>query len=76
MVRSAVETGASCPVIGYELPAPQRWQVEAAWPAEKVAILVDNDEAREAWLSENGWKARDVADWTEDALSVSIRGKQ
>lgn len=37
-------------------PDESVWQVEMAWPAAKVAVVVDHHPDREAWLAAANWK--------------------
>ena len=68
--------GAGVPEVGYEpegAGGQAGWQIEAAWPDAKVAVLNDQDPARDQWLVEQGWDARQVNQWTADTLSAAIR---
>jgi hypothetical protein len=48
---------AAIPEPGMEVgPDESVWQVELAWPAEKVAVVIDEEPRRDAWLAANGWK--------------------
>ncbi len=57
--------GAPDPVPGYEVDdsAASGWIVEAAWPGERVGIVIDEDEKRDRWLRDHGWDVRSPSDW-------------
>jgi ATP-dependent helicase YprA (DUF1998 family) len=74
LVRDTIEAGAPVPVAGYELPAPQGWVLEVAWPERKVAIRVDTDEEREKWLAANGWDVRLIEEWDAATLTSVLTG--
>lgn len=78
LVRSLIGKGAPVPVVGYEIEregAGLAWMVEAAWPASKVAILLDADSARDHRLNKTGWTALPLQQWTEEALYLAVVGK-
>lgn len=57
LVALLARRGAAVPEPGIEVgPESSVWQVELAWPAVKVAVVVDNEPDREAWLAAEGWK--------------------
>jgi len=68
LVRQAIEAGAQVPVAGWEPDTLDGWIIEAAWPEEKVAIVVDAKSARDAWLAGAGWTVRLVENWTAEDL--------
>lgn len=69
LVEAAVAQGAPTPVAGWEFEAGGSvWQVEAAWPELRVAVLMDADAERDLWLAGNGWDARPCEAWTASAL--------
>jgi phosphatidylserine/phosphatidylglycerophosphate/cardiolipin synthase-like enzyme len=75
LTRAAIRAGAPVPVAGYEPDAPGApgWQIEVAWPDQKVAVLTQDDPALAAWLESDGWTARASADWDEPALIELLR---
>lgn len=67
------EEGAVAPSVGLEVGPASDWQVEWAWRQQKVAVVVDEDSAREFWLEESGWAAIAATDgfdpnWVLDRL--------
>jgi DEAD/DEAH box helicase/Domain of unknown function (DUF1998)/Helicase conserved C-terminal domain len=44
------------PAVGLDLGTQSEWQVELAWPAQKVAVVIDDDFERDAWLVADGWQ--------------------
>jgi len=75
--RSLAETvlrrGAPVPVAGYEVgDGDEGWIIEVAWPDQRIAILSDSDEARDAWLAAQRWDARPADVWDADALGAAI----
>ncbi|MFB7859033.1 DEAD/DEAH box helicase [Rhodococcus qingshengii] len=51
------------PEAGAEVgPDQSIWQVELAWPAAKVAVVVDVDDDRDQWLAKDGWTVQTVED--------------
>ncbi|WP_288338056.1 DEAD/DEAH box helicase [uncultured Gordonia sp.] len=57
LVTGLAQAGLDAPEVGLELgPDESIWQVELGWEEPKVAVVTDVDEAREAWLDDNGWK--------------------
>lgn len=62
-------------------PDESVWQVELAWPAEKVAVVIDEDPQRESWLAARGWKIANLGgsaevESTADTLSRLVGGKR
>ncbi len=47
-------SGLPVPVSGDEV-GPELWVVELSWPQAHVAIVLDSDDARDAWLREQHW---------------------
>jgi hypothetical protein len=64
------------PVVGYEIydDGAPGWPLEAAWPAHRVAVLVDALDERDAWLAAHGWSARHADAWTPEQLKDAING--
>jgi Protein NO VEIN, C-terminal len=74
-VEELLAQGADPPIIGFEVGPTDRqevWQLEAAWPLRRIAILVDRNPQRDSWLSERGWDARQVEDWTLEELLQAL----
>jgi hypothetical protein len=66
-------------VIGYEISDPDGqylWQLEAAWPDRKTAILVDAQSDRDSWLKKEGWDARPPAAWKPKDLLAALRSPE
>lgn len=75
LVRQVVELGAPPPEVGYPVgPAGSGWEVEAAWPDAKVAIVTETTPERDAWLSGEGWQARPLEAWTAAELHNGVVG--
>jgi hypothetical protein len=56
LVTELAQRGAAVPEPGVEVgPDASVWQVELAWPTAKVAVVIDEEPEREAWLAEDGW---------------------
>jgi ATP-dependent helicase YprA (DUF1998 family) len=72
---------ASIPEPGVEVgPDQSVWQVELAWPAEKVAVVIDADPQRDAWLCAHSWNVMKIDKATSvnsaaDALCEQVGGK-
>ncbi|WIM87435.1 DEAD/DEAH box helicase [Candidatus Mycobacterium wuenschmannii] len=57
LVAALAERGSALPEPGIEVgPDNAVWQLELAWPAAKVAVVVDEEPDREAWLAGEHWK--------------------
>ena len=37
-------------------PGRSSWNLELAWPAEKISVVIDEEPLRDAWLAAHGWK--------------------
>jgi hypothetical protein len=75
LVEAVVDRGAPLPITGWEVEADgDVWQVEAAWPERKVAVLIDEIADRDAWMATNGWNARLASAWTVSDLLSAVRG--
>jgi hypothetical protein len=72
---------ASIPEPGVEVgPDQSVWQVELAWPAEKVAVVIDADPQRDAWLCAHSWNVMKIDKATSvnsaaDALCEQVGGR-
>ena len=60
--------GAAVPEIGLEV-ADGQWIVEIAWPAERVAVVTEQDAALDAYLEGAGWTVLHADD---EALAEEI----
>jgi hypothetical protein len=78
LAETVLRRGAPVPVAGYEVgDGDEGWVVEVAWPDQRIAILSDVDEARDAWLAAQRWDARPAGVWDADALDAAIEeGRQ
>lgn len=57
LVVELAQRGLVVPEPGAEVgPDESVWQVELAWPAAKVAVVIDDNPDREAWLTAANWK--------------------
>jgi cardiolipin synthase len=77
LAHAAVRAGAPVPVAGYEpeVPGSPGWQIEVAWPDQKVAVLTEHEPSLTAWLEAEGWAARASGDWDERALIDLLRAR-
>ncbi len=57
-------------------PDSSIWQVELAWPAAKVAVVVDEEPDREAWLAGEHWKVIRAPDTAEVESAAAILNEQ
>jgi hypothetical protein len=75
LAESTIRAGGPTPVAGFEPDAPGApgWEIEVAWPDQRVAILADDDAELSRWLDEQGWDARLAADWKPDQLLDALR---
>jgi Lhr-like helicase len=51
----ALRSEVSAPVVGRDLGPQNEWQVELSWQDPKVAVTIDEDFERDAWLGARGW---------------------
>ena len=74
LAETVLRRGAPVPVAGYEpeTEAAEGWVLEVAWPEPRVAVLVDEDQARDAWLAANGWLARPYRAWSVPDLLTAL----
>lgn len=49
------------PVVGLDVGPHNDWQVELAWPGARLAVVVDVDPDRDAWLRAAGWTTIDAS---------------
>jgi hypothetical protein len=55
LVTELAQRGVTIPEPGIAVgPDDSVWQVELAWPAAKVAVVIDDQPEREAWLTAEG----------------------
>lgn len=71
LARTLVARGAAVPQVGYELMADDRVVAEAemAWPAAKVAVLVEAQREAAQEFENAGWQ---VVDATEEQLALAL----
>ncbi|WP_236731918.1 DEAD/DEAH box helicase [Mycolicibacterium peregrinum] len=56
LVTKLAQHDTAIPDPGAEVgPDDSVWQVELAWPAPKVAVVIDDDPERDTWLAAQGW---------------------
>lgn len=55
LLRAVAAASVAVPEPGREV-GEQAWQVELAWPEQRVAVAIDDVPARDAWLASNGWQ--------------------
>lgn len=71
IVENVVRKGADLPIAQYPIVDPVTgvaWVLSAAWPAQRVAILLDADARRDEYLRVQGWRALHVNAWTSEKL--------
>ena len=57
LVVELAQRGLVVPEPGAEVgPDESVWQVELTWPTAKIAVVIDDDPDREAWLAAANWK--------------------
>ncbi|OBF21617.1 helicase [Mycobacterium kubicae] len=82
LVTELARRESAIPEPGVEVgPDDSVWQVELAWPAKKVAVVIDDEPEREAWLAADGWTVTHVEQTPEvealaDILSDQVGGGQ
>jgi ATP-dependent helicase YprA (DUF1998 family) len=82
LVTQLAQRGVAVPEPGVEVgPDDSVWQVELAWPAAKVAVVIDDEPGREAWLADDGWVVTNAqlakeGESLADTLSGQIGGDQ
>ena len=70
LIAIMAKKGVDLPEAGAEIgPDESVWQVELAWPDAKVAVVVDTDTQRDAWLESEGWT---VASADSQSLADSL----
>jgi hypothetical protein len=50
------------PELGLDVGDDNSWNVELAWTDDKIAVVIDADDRRDAWLRERGWQLVIAAD--------------
>jgi hypothetical protein len=82
LVTELAQRGTLVPEPGVEVgPDSSVWQVELAWPAAKVAIVVDKEPDREAWLAGEHWKVihasqESAVGLLEEILNAQVGGSK
>ena len=70
LLKKVIHLGAPIPVSGFE--TPDGHVLEAAWPEERIAVLLDSDENRDLRLIEDGWLAFHTHDWVPEQLHAAV----
>lgn len=76
LLAEYVGLGRKVPEVGYEAAGMDGWQVELAWPDEKVAVVVERDEVEEARLQAMGWEVLPADGLSVDRLDQAVRTGQ
>jgi hypothetical protein len=82
LVAELARRESTIPEPGVEVgPDDSVWQVELAWPAKKVAVVIDDEPEREAWLAADGWTVTHIERTSKvealaDILSDQVGGVQ
>ena len=71
LLRELLERGAPMPVAGYKTSYGEA--LEATWPEQKVAILLDNNEQRDFQLFTDGWIAHHFHDCVPEQLCRELK---
>ncbi|HEU0088761.1 MAG TPA: DEAD/DEAH box helicase [Pseudonocardiaceae bacterium] len=76
--RMLAACGVAAPEAGGEVGGeaggdPEVWQVEYSWPQQRIAVVVDDDHARDEWLARCGWRVFRYQEGSEEDLVASIR---
>jgi hypothetical protein len=73
LVTELAQRGAAVPEPGVEVgPDDSVWQVELAWPTPKIAVVIDDDDERDAWLTSHGWTVTKAQGVVVDSLADSL----
>jgi len=71
VARALAAHGVPVPEAGGEVGDDEVWQVEYSWPQRRIAVVVDHDPDRDAWLSRHGWQVHTYRDEGQEAELVS-----
>lgn len=74
LVQQLVAAGADIPAIGREVGS-ERWPIEAAWPEEKVGLVLDDHAPRDDELKSKGWTLRVVDLTSHEEMLGLLRGE-
>jgi superfamily II DNA or RNA helicase len=55
LLGSFRNAGFEAPDVGLEVGPQTDWLVESAWPLRRIAIVIDDDPARDDWLAQEDW---------------------
>jgi hypothetical protein len=73
-VLLALATTAPTPQVGTDIGPANEWIVELVWGAERLAVVIDADIERDAWLVTDGWTVLDASPgFRSDELTTAIR---
>ena len=76
LLEAAGNMGAPMFIAGHEVDEDDNaWPLEAAWPSQRVAVVVGVDEPRDGWLLANDWLARPAVGWTPETLAAALRAR-
>jgi ATP-dependent helicase YprA (DUF1998 family) len=56
LARKLAGLGVPAPEVGDELDDGRASVVEYSWPARRYAVVIDDNEQRDTWLAEHGWR--------------------
>ena len=73
LLRELLERGAPMPVAGYKTSYGE--PLEATWPEQKVAILLDNNDQRDFQLFTDGWIAHHFHDCVPEQLCRELKDR-
>lgn len=72
IARSLADDGYDIPIIGYEIPQLDGAAVEAAWLEQKIAVTIDEDEDRDAFLKDRDWLVFRAPPATAEELAAAL----
>jgi hypothetical protein len=74
LVTALSAGGVPVPVAGHEVDDGAH-MIDLAWPDQRVAVVIDEDADRDAWLADNGWAVVGTEETTvRAALSATGAG--
>lgn len=60
---------------GPDVGPANEWMVDLAWPEHRIAVVMEPDEERDAWLGDKGWNVLELPDYAPDDLANVIVGE-
>ena len=72
LILELVELGVVPDQWGPDMGPDNQWMVDLAWPGQRIAVVVEPSEERDAWLGDHGWNVLEVPDYAPDDLANAI----